>query len=303
MSRKPGDVLGDFILRERAGGGPASELWKAVHQDDPARLAAVRFFVEGRGVPPLRVKADVLRALDHPNIARVDEVDMTADAPYLRREWVDHRAGAEIRDCAIQVLRALAFAHARGVVHGRLTPADILVGADGRVKVTDFGLEGTSTDPKEDLRALGEVLRKSDPADKAWAEFTARLASGGFASAAEALAAAEALPAPPRAGLPSWIAGPLMIVGVFMIAYVGIGVTFAGLQPSLRLIAAAAGAGLCAVAWRYVERPRRAAVFWGALLWGFGARVQGLSVLAGAWGVAAVAGGLWLKGGRVTPKA
>src|SRR5687767_5906711 len=128
MGRKPGDVLGDYILRERAGGGPASELWRAVHRDDPSRSAAVRFFIGGRGVPPLRVKADVLRGLDHPNIARVEEVDMAADAPYLRREWVDGQpAGALGRDVAVQVLRALAFAHERGVVHGRLGPADLLL--------------------------------------------------------------------------------------------------------------------------------------------------------------------------------
>lgn len=295
MGRKPGDVLGDYILRERAGGGPASELWRAVHRDDPARSAAVRFFIGGRGVPPLRVKADVLRGLDHPNIARVEEVDMAAAEPYLRREWVEGQPLERDlpRRAAEQVLRALAFAHARGVVHGRLVAADILLGADGKVKVSDFGFSGSSADPKADLRALGELL----PSQDAWG---ARLREGGFDSADAAI---EALPASeaPR-GMPSWLGGPLLIVGVFFIAYVALGVTLL-LQPSLRLIAAAAGAGLCAVAWRYVERPLLAAVFWGALLWGFGARVQGLAILAGAWGVAAAAGGLWLKAGRSAPRA
>lgn len=297
MGRKAGDVLGDYVLRERVGGGAASELWKAAHRDDPSRVAAVRFFIQGRGVPPLRVKADVLRALDHPNIARVEEVDMSTEPPYLRREWVDHRSVVELRELAVQVLRALAFAHGRGVVHGRLVADNLLVGADGRVKVTDFGLEGTSADPKEDLRALGEFLGTTGRGGEAWAAFTGRLASGGFGSAVEALAALEALPAP-AARMPSWIAGPLLIVGVFFIAYVGVGITFQGLQPSLRLIAAAAGAGLCAVAWRYVQRPLAAAVFWGALLWGFGARNLGLGLLAGAWAVALVSGVLWWKGGR-----
>ncbi len=300
MQRKAGDVLGDYVLSERVGGGPASELWKAVHRDDPGRTAAVRFFVGGRGIPPLRLKAEVLRALDHPNIARVDEVDMSAPEPYLRREWVDGGSVAERglsaaawRGVALQVLRALAFAHGRGVTHGRLGASNVLLGSDGRVRVSEFGLEGTSTEPKEDLRALGEILRAAgvDPAG-----FTFRLAAGEFSTAAEALAALEGLPAALPARMPSWVAGPLLIVGVFLIAYVGVGVTFAGLQPSLRLIAAAAGAGLCAVAWRYVKRPLAAALFWGALLWGFGARVQGIGMLAGAWAVALVSGLLWWKG-------
>lgn len=290
MGRKAGDVLGDYVLRERAGGGPASELWKAVHRDDPARAAAVRFFLGGRDVPPLRVKADSLRGLDHPNIARVEEVDMAAPEPHLRREWVEGPAlDRDLpRPAAEQVLRALAFAHARGVVHGRLVAADILLGADGRVKVSDFGLAGSSADPKADLRALGELLSPKD-------DWGARLRAGEFATADAALSALPA-GAPPR--MPSWIAGPILIVGAFLIAYVGLGVTFVGLQPSLRMIAGAAGAGLCAVAWRYVQGPLPAAVFWGALFWALGARNLGPSAWGGAGVVALGAAALWRSGLR-----
>jgi hypothetical protein len=305
VKRKAGDVLGDYVLAVRVGAGPASELWKAVHRDDPRRASAVRFFADGRGVPPLRVKADVLRALDHPNITRVEEVDMAAREPYLRREWVEGASLAgralrpsEARDVAAQALRALIFAHGRGVVHGRLGPADILVGADGRVRLSDFGLDGSASDPKEDLRALGEALAAAgDP-------FAARLAAGEFDAAERALKALEALPAPAvgRPKMPSWIAGPILIVGVFLVAYVALGMTFVGLQPSLRLIVGAAGAGLCAAAWRHVHRPLEAAVFWGALLWGYSARTW-LPFMAGAGGIALLSGVLWLRRPAATPKA
>lgn len=295
MGWKAGDVLGAYVLRERVGGGPASELWKAAHRDDPARFAAVRFFTQGRGLPPLRVKVDVLRALDHPNIARVEAVDMASDPPYLLREWVEHKGVVELGECAVQVLRALAAAHSRGVTHGRLTPSDILVGADGRIKVTDFGLEGTSADPKEDLLAFGEFLRKTPSTTRpGWEAFTARLASDGFASAAEALAAVEALPPKPARGMPSWIAGPVLIVGAFLIAYVGAGMTFVGLQPSLRLLAGGAGVALCAVAWRHVARPLPAALFWAALFWAYGARAWPRAALA-AGVLALLAGAAWVR--------
>ncbi|HEX7898481.1 MAG TPA: protein kinase [Planctomycetota bacterium] len=291
MGRKPGDVLGSYILEERVGGGPASEIWRASLRDGRAPAAAVRFFLRGRDVPPLRVGADVLRSLTHENIARVVEVDVTAADPYLLREWVPGRSlegRALSHGEAGQVLRALSFAHARGVVHGRLAPSNVFAGT-GVVKVADFGLAGSEDTPAADLRALGGLLPAGDP----WG---ARLRAGEFPTAEAALAA---LPVAPPARMPSWIAGPLMIVGVFFIAYVAVGVTMAtGLQPSLRLIAAAAGVGLCALAWRYVERPLLAAVFWGALLWGFGARVLSPWILAGAWATALAAGGLWIAQGR-----
>ena len=63
----------------------------------------------------------------------------------------------------------------------------------------------------------------------------------------------------------------------------------AGFDAYARKIAAlfnSTGAALCAVAWRHVERPLAAAVFWGALLWGFGARALHPGAVAGALGAA-----------------
>lgn len=292
MERKGGDVLGDWILREVAGPGPASELWRAVHRDDPTRAAAIRFFVA-----PVRVKAELLRSLEHPNIARVQEVDAAAAEPFLRREWVEGAplypralSSREAAEVAGRVLQALAHAHAKGISHGRLTSMNVLLGAGGRVTVTDFALSGGPADPAGDLRALAELLAESGLAGSPWLQ---RLQAGGFASADEARAA---LPA--RAPLPSWIAGPVLIVGVFFIAYVAVGVTFAGLQGSLRLLAAAAGVGLCAAVWKHLERPLAAAVFWGALFWGYGARLQSGYAVAGAAVVALAAGAAWRAGRR-----
>ncbi|MCB1768246.1 MAG: serine/threonine protein kinase, partial [Candidatus Competibacteraceae bacterium] len=88
----------------------------------------------------------------HPNIVTVFEYGEEAGAPYIVMEYVQ---GREVRDflknrqpmplgnsvaIILQVLRALGHAHAQGVVHRDIKPGNIILLADGMVKVTDFGI-------------------------------------------------------------------------------------------------------------------------------------------------------------------
>lgn len=90
--------------------------------------------------------------LVHTNIAKVIDADCSAEdcivvCEYARGVSVKdriHRTGAISVPLALEiiipVLEALEYAHANGVVHGDLKPHDIIVGPDGDVKLTDFGL-------------------------------------------------------------------------------------------------------------------------------------------------------------------
>ena len=90
--------------------------------------------------------------LSHPNIVAVFDSGTDADQPYLVMEYVPgeslaqllHRQGRlaprRAVELAIQVCAALAAAHAQGLVHRDVKPANVLVGPDGQVKVTDFGI-------------------------------------------------------------------------------------------------------------------------------------------------------------------
>ena len=106
---------------------------------DPGRLA--RF----------RREAQLLAALDHPNIAHVYGLEEASGKPFLVLELVEGadlaerlRRGPlpldEATDVARQIAEALEEAHERGIVHRDLKPANVKLTADGRVKVLDFGL-------------------------------------------------------------------------------------------------------------------------------------------------------------------
>jgi serine/threonine-protein kinase len=90
--------------------------------------------------------------LDHPNIVRIHDVDEENGRPYIVMEYVDgedledrlqRESPLPVRDAARiarEVARALDHAHAAGVIHRDVTPGNVLLARDGRVKITDFGL-------------------------------------------------------------------------------------------------------------------------------------------------------------------
>ncbi|HEU5144906.1 MAG TPA: protein kinase [Dermatophilaceae bacterium] len=117
-------------------------------------LAASHEFVER-----FRREAHMVAGLNHPNIAQVFDYGQDGRAHFIVMELVEgadlarllaerHRlAPAEVVDIAGQVCAALAAAHRAGVVHRDIKPGNVIIGPEGHVKVTDFGI----------ARALGEA--------------------------------------------------------------------------------------------------------------------------------------------------
>jgi WD40 repeat protein len=136
----------------RGGMGVIYQVWQT-HLNRKVALkvisAAACAGPEGRA--RFRTEAEALARLQHPNIVQIHDLGEYDGQPYLVLELVEggslsrKLAGAPLPPPAAARLvetlaQAMHYAHSRGIVHRDLTPANVLLAADGTPKITDFGL-------------------------------------------------------------------------------------------------------------------------------------------------------------------
>lgn len=152
--RAPPSRLGPFRLVRRVGRGGMGEVWEGARADGLfEQRVAVKFLqprLLARAGRSFEDERRFLARLEHPGIARLIDGGATAEGlPWLAMEFVDGKpldqAVTQLslaRRIAplIEAGRAVSFAHAQGVAHGDLKPANILVGTGGAVKLLDFGI-------------------------------------------------------------------------------------------------------------------------------------------------------------------
>lgn len=113
-----------------------------------------------------RMEARAIAALNHPGIVQVYDIDLAAEPPYLVMERMagpslkeQFEKGAlpanELRALGIQIARALAAAHAVGIVHRDVKPANVLVAGQGTWKLADFGVAHV---PDSSLTMTGQFI-------------------------------------------------------------------------------------------------------------------------------------------------
>ncbi len=162
-----GQTLGPYTLISQIGQGGMGSVWLAERNDGRfERKVAVKFIhiaQMGRGGEArFKREGSILGRLAHPHIAElVDAGVSAAGQPYLVLEYVEgesidrycdqHRLDVEARiRLFLEVLVAVAHAHANLIVHRDLKPSNVLVSKDGEVKLLDFGiaklLEGEAED-------------------------------------------------------------------------------------------------------------------------------------------------------------
>lgn len=117
-------------------------------------------------------ESKAISILDHPNIVKVYDVSVTDKMQYIVMEYVDgitlkeylkQRGGAltwkEVVHFATQVLSALQHAHSKGIIHRDVKPQNIMLLADGSIKMMDFGIARLSRAQSQTVsdKAIGSV--------------------------------------------------------------------------------------------------------------------------------------------------
>jgi eukaryotic-like serine/threonine-protein kinase len=167
-------LAGRYHLEEPIASGGAAIVWRAF-DENLARSVAIKLLHPHHATDPTVVErfereSRAAAQLNHPNAVRIYDTGSDGELVYLVMEHVD---GPSLRDllkergelepvavAAIgeQVASALGEAHARGLVHRDVKPANILLASDGTVKVTDFGIAKALTGSEATLTTPGTVV-------------------------------------------------------------------------------------------------------------------------------------------------
>jgi serine/threonine protein kinase len=143
-----------YTLTRLIGTGGMASVWAA---QDPRldREVAIKIISDTLALDPTFVdrfarEAKIAAGLSHPHVVGVFDYGAHGGRPYLVMEYVpggtlsnrlkERRFDWDSLTLARELLDALAYIHAAGILHRDLKPANVLIGADGRARLTDFGI-------------------------------------------------------------------------------------------------------------------------------------------------------------------
>ncbi|MEX1029204.1 MAG: Stk1 family PASTA domain-containing Ser/Thr kinase [Paenibacillaceae bacterium] len=164
-----------YEVIERVGGGGMAIVYKA-HDSLLNRKVAVKvlrqqYTNDDDFIRRFRREAQAAASLSHPNIVSIYDVGQDDDVYYIVMEYIEgstlndkikEKAPLQIEEAvhiASQICDALDHAHQNEIIHRDIKPHNILIGKNGRIKVTDFGIARAtaSTDITQTGAVLGSV--------------------------------------------------------------------------------------------------------------------------------------------------
>lgn len=195
------ELGGRYEILTRIGNGGMALVYKALDvllgRHVAVKVLRSQYVHDEEFIQRFRREAQAAASLSHPNVVSIYDVGQEEDIHYIVMEYVDgHNLNEVIQEkaplqteeavrIATQICDALEHAHQNHIIHRDIKPHNILIGKNGRVKVTDFGIaraitqssitttgsvigsvhyfspehaKGVSTGEKSDLYSLGIVL-------------------------------------------------------------------------------------------------------------------------------------------------
>jgi serine/threonine-protein kinase len=195
------ELGGRYQVIERIGGGGMALVYRAhdilLNRNVAIKVLRNQFVHDEEFIRRFRREAQSAASLSHPNVVSIYDVGQEEDIHYIVMEYIEghnlneiikERAPLQVDEAvriASQICDALDHAHQNQIIHRDIKPHNILIGRNGRVKVTDFGIaravtsttitqtgsvvgsvhyfspehaKGVTTGEKSDLYSLGIVL-------------------------------------------------------------------------------------------------------------------------------------------------
>jgi eukaryotic-like serine/threonine-protein kinase len=192
---------GRYEILERIGGGGMALVYKGhdllLHRKVAVKVLRQQYVHDEDFIRRFRREAQAAASLSHPNVVSIYDVGQEGEIHYIVMEYIEgttlndlikEKAPLQVEEAvhyASQIADALDHAHHNEIIHRDIKPHNILIGKNGRIKVTDFGIaraatsstitqtgsvvgsvhyfspehaKGTNTGEKSDLYSLGIVM-------------------------------------------------------------------------------------------------------------------------------------------------
>jgi serine/threonine-protein kinase len=151
-----GEKLGSYRIESVIGSGAMGVVYRGTNEKN-GRIAAVKVvnteYAQGSKIRDrFDREAEILQQFRHPSIVRFLAVGRYRGTSYIAMEFIEgvtleaqitergNIPWRKVVDLGIQICEALQYAHERGVVHRDLKPSNLMITADGKIKLTDFGI-------------------------------------------------------------------------------------------------------------------------------------------------------------------
>lgn len=168
-------IGGRYELLEKIGGGGMAIVYKArdilLNRKVAVKILREQYVHDEDFIRRFRREAQSAASLSHPNVVSIYDVGKEQDVHYIVMEYVAgsnlneeirRRAPFQVEEAVqitLQICDALDHAHQNHIIHRDIKPHNILIGRNGRVKVTDFGIAraASSTDITQTGSVIGSV--------------------------------------------------------------------------------------------------------------------------------------------------